>query len=82
MNDPYLARVLHMIGTPPAYKVGRTVCTSKEYPDGVPCVIYDGDSVLCEFPGSDGEENARAVCRLMNAHGWNVPSPVKQDTGD
>lgn len=49
------------------YEVGRTLRTDKEFPQGVPCIIYDGDSVLCEFRGSNGMNEAARVCMLLNA---------------
>jgi hypothetical protein len=51
----------------PAYTVGRTVRKSQEFPDGVPCIIWDGDSVLCEFPSAQyGLERASVVCEILN----------------
>jgi len=50
------------------YQVGRTIRTTQEHPNGIPCIIYDGDSVLCEFPSiPNGEEKAKHVCEILNA---------------
>ena len=49
------------------YKVGRTNSTPPGYPDGVPCILYDGDSVLCEFYSiMFGEHQASVVCETLN----------------
>lgn len=49
------------------YVVGTTVGTDSEFPDGVPCIIYDGDAVLCEFRSvMYGERQARTICDLLN----------------
>jgi len=43
------------------YTVGKSLAS------GLPCIIYDGDSVLCEFPNAPrGEEQAKAVCDALN----------------
>ncbi len=49
------------------FVVGRTLRTSNEFPEGVPCVLVDGDSVYAEFPSSSGMVKAECVCRLLNA---------------
>lgn len=52
------------------YKVGRTIRTSNEFPEGVPCIVYDGDSVLCEFPSyTYGMEQAKSVANVLNMLG-------------
>lgn len=51
----------------PAYTVGRTIRKSPEFPDGVPCILWDGDSVLCEFPSMlCGLERASIICEILN----------------
>jgi hypothetical protein len=50
----------------PQYQVGRTIRVTHEYPKGIPCIVYDGDSVLCMFEGTHGMERAKAVCFLLN----------------
>lgn len=51
----------------PAYTVGRTLSKSDDFPDGVPCILWDGDSVLCEFPSIIyGEYRASIVCEILN----------------
>lgn len=51
----------------PHYTVGRTIKTTPEHPIGVPCILYDGDSVLCEFPSvMFGESQASVVCETLN----------------
>ena len=43
------------------YRVGKSLHS------GLPCIIYDGDSVLCEFPGvPHGKRQAEAVCAALN----------------
>ena len=43
------------------YTVGKSLGS------GLPCIIYDGDSVLCEFPNVPrGEKQAEAVCAALN----------------
>lgn len=50
------------------FTVGRTLRTTPEHPDGMPCILMDGDSVLCEFPGQPGTmRRAVMVCDLLNA---------------
>lgn len=50
------------------FSIGSTVRTESEFPQGVPCIIYDGDSVLCEFRSiPDGMKQAIAVCEVLNA---------------
>lgn len=45
----------------PRYKVGTTLT------DNVPCIIHDGDSVLCVFPSNPyGKQQAQAVCDILN----------------
>ncbi len=50
------------------YKVGKTFrYRDKDYPNGAPCILYDGDSVLCVFPSMMyGEQQAHVVCELLN----------------
>lgn len=48
------------------YAVGVTTRTTPEHPKGVPCILMDRDSVLCEFPGSRGTEQAEVVCKILN----------------
>lgn len=48
------------------FKVGRTL-NHGWHDQGTPCIIVDGDSVLCVFPSSNGEEQARIVCNALNA---------------
>ena len=60
------------------YEVGHTVRTSNEFPDGVPCIIYDGDSVLCEFPSHMyGEQQAKSVANVLNMLGELGPELTK-----
>ncbi len=50
------------------FSIGSTVRTESEFPDGVPCIIYGGDSVLCEFRSiPNGMKQAIAVCEVLNA---------------
>ena len=49
------------------FAVGRTIRKTDEWPDGIPCLLYDGDAVLCEFPGSRGEQQAKALFGLLEA---------------
>ena len=50
------------------YTVGTTLRTTDEHPKGMPCIIYDGDSVFCTFPSVPfGAVHAKAVCLLLNA---------------
>ena len=44
----------------PRYEVGRTMT------DNEPCVITDGDSVVCVCPGSKGTETAHKIAALLN----------------
>lgn len=48
------------------YESGYTIKTSKEFPEGVPCVIHDGDSVLCECRGSNGIMDAAMIADALN----------------
>lgn len=49
------------------YTVGHTIRTSREYPAGVPCILQDGDSVLCTFPSiPNGLKQAKEVCEILN----------------
>ena len=49
------------------YHVGVTVRTTVNHPHGIPCIIYDGDSVLCEFPSQpNGHRQAEEVARILN----------------
>lgn len=48
------------------YAVGRTIRKTDEWPDGIPCLLYDGDTVLCEFPGSRGEQQAKDLLKLLH----------------
>lgn len=60
------------------YKVGRTIRTSNEFPEGVPCIVYDGDSVLCEFPSRMyGTEQAKSVANVLNMLGELGPNLQK-----
>ena len=50
------------------YTVGTTLRTTDEHPKGMPCIIYDGDSVFCTFPSVPfGAVHAKTVCLLLNA---------------
>lgn len=52
----------------PYYQVGITVATTSEHPEGMPCILVGGDSVLCQFPGQPfAMEQAQAVCELLNS---------------
>lgn len=43
-----------------------------------PAVIIDGDSVLCLFPGSNGMQQARDLCYLLNSLDNNpIPASLK-----
>lgn len=54
------------------YTTGRTIRTTPEHPEGVPCILHDGDSVLCEFPSiMYGMEQAETVCKILNDHAFN-----------
>lgn len=60
------------------YEVGRTIRTSNEFPEGVPCIIYDGDSVLCEFPSyMYGMQQAKSVANVLNMLGELGPELTK-----
>jgi predicted HAD superfamily phosphohydrolase YqeG len=48
------------------YVAGRTLRTEKEFPNGVPCIIYDRDSVLCESRASNGMEEMIRWAQVMN----------------
>lgn len=49
------------------YTVGMTIRTTPEHPTGVPCILYDGDSVLCEFHSIPyGLSQAETVCKILN----------------
>ena len=49
------------------YQVGYTVRTTDTHPYGIPCIIYGGDSVLCEFPSQpNGYKQAEEVARILN----------------
>ena len=50
------------------YTVGTTLKTTDEHPKGMPCIIYDGDSVFCTFPSLPfGGIHAKVVCMLLIA---------------
>lgn len=62
----------------PKYRVGRTNHTPAGYPNGVPCILYDGDSVLCEFYSvMFGEHQASAVCETLNNAAENAVALLK-----
>ncbi len=49
------------------YTVGRTIRNDGHHPNGVPCILHDGDSVFCEFPGiPDRMADAEKVCLVLN----------------
>lgn len=54
--------------TTPKYLVGRTIA------DNTPCLLVDGDSVFCVFPGSpDRMGEALEVCAALNSLSPPVP---------
>jgi len=60
------------------YEVGHTLRVSNEFPEGVPCIIYDGDSVLCEFPSHMyGMQQAKSVANVLNMLGELGPELTK-----
>lgn len=49
------------------YAVGRTLATTPEWPEGVPCILVDGDSVFATFPNvPNGVRQAEEVCKVLN----------------
>lgn len=60
-----MSNSIYQVGS--TYQVGTTIQTCTEFPKGVPCILYDGDSVLCEFRSvMFGEQQARTVCDILN----------------
>lgn len=50
------------------FSVGNTIRAEPDFPQGIPCIIYDGDSVLCEFRSiPNGMKQAVAICEVLNA---------------
>lgn len=57
------------------YIVGRTIRTTPEHPEGVPCILYNGASVLCEFHSIPfGRRQADTVCKILNDQLFNAES--------